>query len=156
MQYCLDNLFVFSHRKFSYECVDNSNLNAILNVNDACEYLKISADGLHARCDASLFESIRSTFEINEGIWYYEATIITGGVMQIGFATKNSKFLSDEGSGIGDDIYSIAYDGCRQVNDEKLIEKKNYLNKNIQRLTVLIKTNANYKIVLKIVFIFDS
>jgi len=115
ISYCLDNLFIFDQRKFSYENVDNSKLNAILNVNDACEYLKISADGVYARCDASLFESVRSTFQIDEGIWFYEVTLITSGVMQIGFATKNSKFLSDEGSGIGDDIYSIAYDGCRQV-----------------------------------------
>ena len=66
-QYCLDNLFIYGQRKFSYERVDNSKLNAILNVNDSCEYLKIAADGLHARCDASLFESIRSTYEITDG-----------------------------------------------------------------------------------------
>lgn len=67
VQYCLDNLFIYEQRKFSYERADNSKLNAILNVNDSCEYLKIAADGLHARCDASLFESIRSTYEITEG-----------------------------------------------------------------------------------------
>lgn len=67
IQHCLDNLFIFDQRKFSYERVDNSKLNAILNVNDACEYLKISSDGLHARCDASLFESVRSTFQFDEG-----------------------------------------------------------------------------------------
>lgn len=67
LQYCLDNLFIFKQRKFSYECVDNSKLNTILNINDACEYLKISSDGLHARCDASLFESVRSTFQIDDG-----------------------------------------------------------------------------------------
>lgn len=35
--------------------------------------------------------------------------------MQIGWATKESKFLNHEGFGIGDDEYSIAYDGCRQL-----------------------------------------
>lgn len=66
-QYCLDNVFIFKERKFSYEQTDNSKLNCLLNVNDSCEYLKISNTGLHARCDASLFESVRSTFCIEEG-----------------------------------------------------------------------------------------
>jgi hypothetical protein len=35
--------------------------------------------------------------------------------MQIGFATKDSKFMNHEGYGIGDDECSIAYDGCRQL-----------------------------------------
>lgn len=35
--------------------------------------------------------------------------------MQIGWSTKDSKFLNHEGYGIGDDEYSIAYDGCRQL-----------------------------------------
>ena len=47
-----------------------------------------------ARCDASSFESVRCTFQINSGCWYYEVLIITPGVMQIGWATKNSKFLN--------------------------------------------------------------
>ena len=28
------------------------------------------------------------------GVWYYEVTILTAGVMQIGWATKDSKFLN--------------------------------------------------------------
>lgn len=35
--------------------------------------------------------------------------------MQIGWATKNSNFLSHEGYGIGDDPYSISFDGCRRL-----------------------------------------
>ena len=35
--------------------------------------------------------------------------------MQIGWATKESKFLNYEGYGIGDDEFSLAYDGCRQL-----------------------------------------
>lgn len=71
---------------------------------------------------------LMQTFVLSPGRWFYEATIVTGGVMQIGFATKNSKFLSDEGSGIGDDLYSISYDGCRQVcwYDSKSISHKNH------------------------------
>ena len=47
-----------------------------------------------ARCDASSFESVRSTFQVDSGIWYYEVMIITAGVMQIGWATKDSSFLN--------------------------------------------------------------
>ncbi|XP_076030600.1 RING finger and SPRY domain-containing protein 1-like isoform X2 [Oratosquilla oratoria] len=113
--WCLDNLFVCEDRQYSYESVDTSNLNVMLNSNDVSEYLKISPDGLQARCDASSFESVRCTFQVDSGVWYYEATIITAGVMQIGWATKDSKFLNHEGYGIGDDEYSLAYDGCRQL-----------------------------------------
>lgn len=99
---------------------------------------------LQARCDASSFESVRCTFCVDSGVWYYEVTVITSGVMQIGWATKDSKFLNhvlaclydrvisspvspqshtlsicvcvfQEGYGIGDDEYSCAYDGCRQL-----------------------------------------
>ena len=57
-----------------------------------------------ARCDASSFESVRCTFQVDSGVWYYEALIVTAGVMQIGWATKNSKFLnyvSNQSNGSG-------------------------------------------------------
>lgn len=114
-QWCLDNLFICEGRQYSYENIDTTHLNAMLNSNDVSEYLKISPDGLQARCDASSFESVRCTFQVDSGIWYYEATIITAGVMQIGWATRDSKFLNHEGYGIGDDEFSVAYDGCRQL-----------------------------------------
>lgn len=41
--------------------------------------------------------------------------MVTDGVMQIGWATKDSKFSNYEGFGIGDDQYSISYDGCRRL-----------------------------------------
>lgn len=111
----LDNLFVKEDRAMTYTQLDRSNLNALLNSNDVSEYLKISSDGLIARCDAFSFESVRCTFCVSEGVWYYEATIITSGIMQIGWATKESKFMNQEGYGIGDDEYSLSYDGCRQL-----------------------------------------
>jgi len=114
-QWCLDNLLMVDGRKFSYECVDNANINVMLNCNDVSEYLKIGPNGLEARCDASSFESVRCTFQVDAGSWYYEVVIVTGGVMQIGWATRLSKFLNHEGYGIGDDEFSLAYDGCRQL-----------------------------------------
>lgn len=92
-----------------------SNVNVMLNTKDVSEYLKISADGLEARCDAYSFESVRCTFQVSSGRWYYEVLIVTPGVMQIGYATKNSTFLSHEGYGIGDDKFSLAFDGCRRL-----------------------------------------
>jgi len=54
----------------------------------------VSCD-IQARCDASLFESVRCTFQVSgTGCWYYEVLIITSGIMQIGWATKDSKFLN--------------------------------------------------------------
>jgi len=113
--WCLDNLFIKEGRPYSHERVNTQELNVMLNSNDVSEYLKISADGLQARCDASSFESVRCTFQVDTGVWYYEVLVVTAGVMQIGWATKDSKFLNYEGYGIGDDEYSIAYDGCRQL-----------------------------------------
>ncbi|EDS43814.1 conserved hypothetical protein [Culex quinquefasciatus] len=114
-RWCLDNYFLIEGRKYSYEVADVSNVRVMLNTRDVSEYLKISSDGLEARCDAYSFESVRCTFQVNQGCWYYEVLIITPGVMQIGWATKDSNFLSHEGYGIGDDAYSIAFDGCRKL-----------------------------------------
>lgn len=85
---------IIEGRKYSYETVDVSNVNVMLNTRDVSEYLKISPDGLEARCDAYLFESVRCTYQVNAGCWYYEVLIVTPGVMQIGWATKDSNFLS--------------------------------------------------------------
>eukprot|EP00088_Acartia_fossae_P005691 TRINITY_DN1256_c0_g1_i3.p1 TRINITY_DN1256_c0_g1~~TRINITY_DN1256_c0_g1_i3.p1 ORF type:complete len:525 (+),score=95.06 TRINITY_DN1256_c0_g1_i3:1796-3370(+) len=114
-QWCLDNLLPVEGRKLSHTVVDQSNINIMLNYNDVSEYLKLGPDGLTARCDSSSFESVRGTGQANQGAWYYEALLLTGGVMQIGWATKRSKFLNYEGFGIGDDEFSQAYDGCRQL-----------------------------------------
>ncbi|XP_041375315.1 RING finger and SPRY domain-containing protein 1-like [Gigantopelta aegis] len=113
--WCLDNLFTIEGRSYTYEKVDLKGIHVMLNNYDVSEYLKISSDGLEARCDASSFESVRCTFQVDSGVWYYEVTIITAGVMQIGWATKDSKFLNHEGYGIGDGEFSMAYDGCRQL-----------------------------------------
>ena len=56
-QWCLDNMFPVSGRKFTYTVIDNTQINMMLNSNDVSEYLKIGPNGLGARCDASSFES---------------------------------------------------------------------------------------------------
>lgn len=37
----------------------------MLNTKDVSEYLKISSDGLEARCDAYSFESVRCTYQVS-------------------------------------------------------------------------------------------
>ncbi|KAK0081567.1 hypothetical protein PV325_011932 [Microctonus aethiopoides] len=113
--WCLDNLFLIESRKYSHDTVDLTGINVMLNTKDVSEYLKISPNGLEARCDAYTFESVRCTFQVDSGVWYYETLIMTTGVMQIGWATKNSNFLNHEGYGIGDDKYSLSCDGCRRL-----------------------------------------
>lgn len=49
---------------------------------------------LQARSDVLSFESVRCTFQMDEGAWYYEVELVTNGVLQIGWATKYSKFLN--------------------------------------------------------------
>ncbi|XP_075681116.1 RING finger and SPRY domain-containing protein 1-like [Dermatophagoides pteronyssinus] len=114
-QWCLDNVFTKKGRKFSYKKVDYSNLNVILNVNDKTEFLKLSPDGLSARCDTYTFECVRSNYPVSSGIYFYEVILLTSGIMQIGWATKSTSFKNHEGSGVGDDAHSIAFDGCRRV-----------------------------------------
>lgn len=118
-QWSLDNYFLIENRSYTYETVDVENINVMLNTKDVSEYLKISPDGLEARCDSYLFESVRSTYQVTNGAWYYEVLIITSGVMQIGWAQKQSNFMTNDGYGIGDDAYSIAFDGCRRLTWHK-------------------------------------
>ena len=46
---------VLEERKLTYETIDLSNVNAMLNSNDVSEYLKISADGLEVSCYDDFF-----------------------------------------------------------------------------------------------------
>ncbi|XP_050423830.1 RING finger and SPRY domain-containing protein 1-like [Adelges cooleyi] len=114
-EWLLDNIFIDDQRPLSHSNIAMEGVNAVLNQEDASEYIKLGPSGLEARCDACSFESVRCTFQIDKGTWYYEVTILTSGVMQIGWSTRNSKFFNHEGYGIGDDEYSVAYDGCRQL-----------------------------------------
>ena len=41
-----------------------------------------------------LFSECTATVHFISGVWYYEVTLLTAGVMQIGWATKDSKFLN--------------------------------------------------------------
>ena len=49
LTYIYLNDFLFQNREYSYQRVDNKDINVMLNSNDVSEYLKISADGLEVR-----------------------------------------------------------------------------------------------------------
>lgn len=85
-----------------------SNINVMLNTLDATRHWKISEDGLSVRNDGSTFESIRATKNVSQGKWYYEVTLVTAGIMQIGWASVHCQFSPDEGTGVGDDIVSTS------------------------------------------------
>lgn len=72
IRYFISIVVIIDGRKYSYEMVDVSNVNVMLNTRDVSEYLKISPEGLEIRNDAYLFESVRCTYQVNTGCWYYE------------------------------------------------------------------------------------
>jgi len=101
-------------RDFASTSAIQGNVNVILSHVDKTDFLKVSPQGLDARNDSSTFESVRATGGITTGSWFYEVTICTDGVLQIGWASKHCTFDSESGNGVGDDVNSISYDGCRR------------------------------------------
>jgi hypothetical protein len=62
------------------------------------------------------FESVRATCSTREpGLWYFEVTMYTSGVVQLGWATAACRYQTEHGRGIGDDTFSLAFDGARGV-----------------------------------------
>jgi len=119
-EWALDNVLVTSNREFGCQQVDPSNNYVILNTDNATEYIKISPDGLESRCDSEYFESVRSTgcagfSGMDSGVWYYEVELVTDGIMQIGWATRDASLLNQDQDGVGDDGQSIGYDGFRRI-----------------------------------------
>ncbi|KAF9954523.1 RING finger and SPRY domain-containing protein 1 [Mortierella alpina] len=92
-----------------------TNVNVMLNTLDATRHWKISEDGLSIRNDGSTFESIRATQSVTCGKWYYEVTLVTAGIMQLGWASVHCQFSPEDGTGVGDDVFGFAYDGCRRL-----------------------------------------
>ena len=84
------------------------------NVSLQYDYLKIESN--------SSFLSLRTNNCVISGKWCYEVTLLTNGIMQIGFAQIITPFSRH--AGVGDDTTSFAYDGCRKVKWNK--ERKEY------------------------------
>lgn len=50
---------------------------------------------------------------VSSGKWYYELTVHTAGCVQVGWAATGYQGAADNGQGVGDDIFSWAFDGWR-------------------------------------------
>jgi len=59
----------------------------------------------------SNFVSIRANTAVYRETFYYEATLLSDGLMQIGWCSVNTNF--DNQNGVGDSPHSYAYDGYR-------------------------------------------
>ena len=84
------------------------------NAISLCNNLKIES--------INSFLSIMANNCITSGKWCYEVTLLTNGLMQIGFAQMATQFSRH--AGVGDDATSFAYDGYRKVKWNK--DRKEY------------------------------
>ncbi|XP_070540294.1 uncharacterized protein [Ptychodera flava] len=92
----------------------------LLNVSDKTAALLLTGDCLEVRNDNWTFESIRTQLPVNVSEmdeiplgWYYEVTLKSSSIMQVGWASKHCHFSPEKGLGVGDDIHSYAFDGGR-------------------------------------------
>jgi len=70
----------------------------------------------------SNFVSVRANTAVFRDCFYYEVTLLTDGLMQIGWCSLNTSFTN--GNGVGDSPYSYAYDGYRV--EKWNVEHSNY------------------------------
>ncbi|KAG1045687.1 hypothetical protein G6F43_011236 [Rhizopus delemar] len=94
---------------------DLKRLRIILNPYDATSGMKLTNNGLELRNDRNHFESVRATACVKRGKWYYEAQLLSHGIIQIGWATSRCRFSPDEGYGVGDDCNGFAFDTFRSA-----------------------------------------
>ena len=59
----------------------------------------------------SNFVSIRANTAVFHECFFYEVTLLTDGLMQIGWCSRNTNFSNN--NGVGDSPNSYAYDGYR-------------------------------------------
>lgn len=84
--------------------------------------LVLSADRLEVANPNWTFESVRATMCVGRGMstgppfpagWYYEVTLKSAGILQIGWQTEDCRYGPERGAGVGDDKNSCAFDGAR-------------------------------------------
>jgi hypothetical protein len=115
----LDNVLLHQGRAFTAERLDTSAVNVMLDVKDATPRLKLAPDGLEMRNDGCNFESVRvsprkhasrqspralpplptnpaasqaTCCAQGSGLWYYEATVFTAGIMQVQLRSRRLPF----------------------------------------------------------------
>ena len=91
-----------------------------LSINSAQTTFDLSstAGGVYSSFDSNKIESktnftsIRTNNCLISGKWCYEATVISNGLLQIGFCQLETPFVGL--NGVGDDELSMGFDGYRQ------------------------------------------
>jgi len=74
----------------------------------------MSLDGLLVRNVSQSFLTVRADVSLHSGHWYYEVRLRSGGLQQIGWADPRFRPSAGDGSGVGDDEHSWAFDGHRR------------------------------------------
>ncbi|KXS20408.1 ARM repeat-containing protein [Gonapodya prolifera JEL478] len=97
-----------------------------LNCWDKTYSLLVSRDHLEIRNESWTFESIRATHGVSHsGQFAFEVELRTDGIIQIGWATRNCRYDPEAGNGIGDDLESYSFDGCRKQKWHGVTTKDN-------------------------------
>lgn len=86
--------------------ISRSSKRDTLNCESRTEQLKLSPNALSARSDDG-WQSVKSTFAVTSGVYFYEVIRLTSGPMRIGWATKETDFYR---TNVGDDRHSIGLD----------------------------------------------
>lgn len=74
--------------------------------------VKLSTSGLMVRSDCVTPYTLQSEFVITSGVYFYEVTLVTGGSMAVGWASRDSSVLEERGRLLGaDDDRSIGFNG---------------------------------------------
>ena len=66
--------------------------NCIVDLSNSTIGWHASIDGLQIRSDSNTFQSFRASRAVSNGRWFYEVTLLTSGVMQLGWATQECTF----------------------------------------------------------------
>ncbi|KAI8343143.1 hypothetical protein BC941DRAFT_87839 [Chlamydoabsidia padenii] len=112
-RWALENVFNEGKQHINSTPWNLSHIRTIMNPFDATPHWKFGINGLELRNDRPHFESIRATASVKTGKWYYEALLLSSGIMQLGWATSRCRFSPEEGYGVGDDCNGFAFDTYR-------------------------------------------
>eukprot|EP01062_Namystynia_karyoxenos_P063113 TRINITY_DN55934_c0_g1_i1.p1 TRINITY_DN55934_c0_g1~~TRINITY_DN55934_c0_g1_i1.p1 ORF type:complete len:1846 (+),score=599.58 TRINITY_DN55934_c0_g1_i1:433-5538(+) len=75
----------------------------------------IITNGLECRNTGTAFYSVKANVKVSRGTWYYEVTLATHGLMQVGWASDRSQAKPVAGIGVGDDAHSWGLDLFRRL-----------------------------------------
>ena len=74
----------------------------------------VISNGLECKNTGTAFYSVKANVKVTKGRWYYEASLCTHGLMQIGWATERFTPKPIGGLGVGDDEHSWGIDLFRR------------------------------------------